>query len=136
MASCSFPEQFRPRLPYSFPKRKFGKGKDERSFLPDWCDKYDWLHYDAEKDAAFCYLCMKTDLSSTRRDPAFISKGFTYWKEATTAFKKHQESECHREASKAILSPPKRTIGELLSREHQKEQEMNRKMLITICDRI
>ena len=108
-SSSEFPEQFRPGPTCSFPKRKFGK--DERSFRADWCDKYEWLHYDAEKDAAFCYLCMRADherkfLFSTKRDPAFLSKGFNYWKEATTAFKKHQESECHREASRVILSPP------------------------------
>ena len=75
-------------------------------------------------------------LFSTKRDPAFLSKGFTYWKEATTAFKKHQESECHHEANRVILSPPKHTIGELLSKEHQKEQEMNRKILIRILQNI
>ena len=84
---------------------------------------------------------MKTDherkfLASTKRDQAFLSRGFTYWKEATTAFKKHQESECHREAIQAMLSPPKHTIGELISKEHKKEQEMNRKMFIRILQNI
>ena len=140
-SSSDFPEQFKPGPTYLFPKRKFGKGKDERSFRPE-CNKYEWLHYDAEKDAAFCYLCMRADhekkfLFSTKRDPAFLSKGFTYWKEATTAYKKHQESECHHEANRVILSSPNHTIGELLSKEHQKEQEMNRKILIRILlDRV
>ena len=100
----SRPEQFKPPRNYHFPKRKFGKGNDQRSFRTDWCDSYGWLHYDAEKDTLFCYLCIKMEqegkfVVSRKRDPTFISKSFTYWKEATTAFKKHQESECHLEAS-------------------------------------
>ena len=39
--SSKFPEQFKP-----------GKA-EEQSFRADWCEKYEWLHYDAEKDAAF-----------------------------------------------------------------------------------
>ena len=31
-SASDFPEQFKPGCTYSFPKRKFGKGKDERSF--------------------------------------------------------------------------------------------------------
>ena len=32
-------------------------------------------------------------IASTKKDPAFLTKGFTYWKEATTAFKKHEASQ-------------------------------------------
>ena len=45
-------------------------------------------------------------LTSTKRDPAFISSGYTYWKEATTAFKRHQASAYHREANKALIMLP------------------------------
>ena len=75
------PEKFHPQTTFKFPKRKFGKlGKGERFFRADWCDKYPWLHYDVQKDVAFCHLCMTAEhenkfLSSTKRDPAFISKG-------------------------------------------------------------
>ena len=57
-------------------------------------------------------------LTSTKQDPTFLTKG-TYWKEATTAFKKHQASDCHREAAtEALIVLPKHThgdVGELLS---------------------
>ena len=147
MASSSsgtdFAVQFKPGNSFKFPKRKFGKEK-ERPFRAEWCEKFPWLHYDVKNDAAFCYLCMKAAheskfLTSSKREPAFISKGFTYWKEATSAFKKHQASDCHREANKAIVTLPKNTlgdIGELLSKEHQKEKVMNRKMLLTIFQNI
>ena len=70
-------------------------------------------------------------LASTKRDAAFLSKGFTYLKEATTAFHKHQSSQCHREANEALIVLPKQTcdVGELLSREHQGEKVTNRRML-------
>ena len=38
-------------------------------------------------------------LASKKLDSAFISKSFTYWKEGPKAFKKHQGSDCHREAT-------------------------------------
>ena len=73
---------------FKFPKRSFGsQGKDRRSFRGEWCDTYHWLHYDVSSDSAFCHVCMVAEferkfLASTKRDPAFISAGFTYWKEA------------------------------------------------------
>ena len=35
--------------------------------------------------AAFCYICMRASkegklLTSTKQEPAYISKGFVYWK--------------------------------------------------------
>lgn len=74
-------------------------------------------------------------LASTKRDPAFVSKGFTYWKEATIAFKKHPASDRHREATDALVLLPVQVlgdVGELLSREHQKERATNRRMLLKI----
>ena len=143
MASSQIPEQFRPQKSFSFPKRTFGKKAEERSFRAEWCTSYQWLHYDVKLDAAFCYLCMTAShegkfLASTRRDPAFVSKGFTYWKEATTAFKKHQASDCHREATEALVILPVQVgdVGELLSREHQEEKATNRRMLLKILQSI
>ena len=74
--SLGLPEKFHPG---KYPKRKFGKqGKEERFFRADWCQKYPWIHYDAAKDAAFCYVCMSAAhegkfLVSTKRDPAFLT---------------------------------------------------------------
>ena len=106
--SLGLPEKFHPGNTFKYLKRKFGKlGKEERSFRADWCQKYPWIHYDATKDAAFCYVCMSTAhegkfVVSTKRDPAFLARGFIYWKEATVAFNKHQSSDCHMEAEAMI----------------------------------
>ena len=77
-------------------------------------------------------------LFSTKRDPAFISKGFIYWKEAITAFKKHQASRCHMEANEAMLIPDQvcGCIGELLSQQHHDEKAKNRRMLMIILQNI
>ena len=78
-------------------------------------------------------------LTSSKRDPAFISRGFTYWKEATSAFKKHQASECHKEASEALLLLPRQVlgnVGEVLSIEYKEEKAINRKVFLTILQNI
>ena len=77
-------------------------------------------------------------LASTRRDSAFISKGFTYWKEGPKAFKKHQESECHREAVDALIILPHCTmdVGEQASVQHQVEKAVNREMLLLVLQNI
>ena len=64
-------------------------------------------------------------LASTKKDPAFITKDFTYWKDATTAFQKHQGSKCHQEATEALILLPRQIqgdIGEMLNHEHQAEK--------------
>ena len=132
MATTALPEQFRPNKSFIFPKRKFGARGEEWSFQPEWCQEHNWLHYDVGKDAAFCYLCMKCEcekkfLSSKKREPAFISKGYTYWKETTTAFKKHQTSDFHHEAVEMLLVLPHCTkdIAKLQSAEHAAQKTFN-----------
>ena len=70
-------------------------------------------------------------LSSTRRDPSFITKGFVFWKEATSSFTKHAASACHREAVASIEKFPIQfgVVGELLNSRLQKEKSLNRDML-------
>ena len=82
----------------------------------------------------YCYKF----LASTRRDSAFISKGFTYCKEGPKAFKKHQESECHREAVDALIILPHCTmdVGEQASVQHQVEKAVNREMLLLVLQNV
>ena len=130
---AQLPEHFRPPKLFKFPRRKFGSSSgEERCFQAEWCEQFDWLHYNISLDTAFCYPCMKCDrekkfLASTKREQAFISKGYAYWKEATTAFKKHMSSDCHYEAVQALIILPKCTkdIGELQSAQHAAEKAKN-----------
>ena len=140
-STVMIPSKFHPPKSFLFPKRSFGSKNEKRSFRPEWCEKYSWLHYDASIDAAFCYICMKVEQIkykvSTKREPAFIFKGFTNWKDATVAFNRHLKSDCHREAVE-IHELPKKTgdVGEKLSTEHKKEKELNREMLRRILQNV
>ena len=139
-SSKSFvPELFHLQRSFKFPKRKFGA--TERLFRAKWCNNYPWLHYDDKaSDSAFCHLCMRAVseaklLASTKCKPAFISSGYAYWKEATTTFKKHQASVCHREAHEALIMLPQQIcvdISELLSQKHLDQKVKNREMFMKI----
>jgi len=55
------PSKFHPPKSFLFPKCS---KNEKRSFRPEWCEKYSWLHYDASIDTAFCYICMKVERES------------------------------------------------------------------------
>lgn len=74
----------------------------------------------------------KKFLTSTKREPAFLTKGFSYWKEATTAFNKHQASDCHREATAVNLPQQESDVCDVLSTKVKEQKVENRKMLLTI----
>ena len=80
----------------------------------------------------------KKFLSSKKREAAFISKGYTYWKEATTALKKHQTSDCHREAVEILIVLPQCTkdIAELQSAEHAAQKTLNRHMFMILLNNL
>ena len=77
-------------------------------------------------------------IASTKKDPAFLMKGFTYWKEATTAFKKHEASQCHKEANEAINLLPKQVgdIGEMLSKKHSDQKAANKEVFLRILQNL
>ena len=88
MASKGIPEKFHPPVTLILPKRMFGS---KRAFRANWCQQFPWLHYNIDRDAAFCHICMQADnegkfLSSSKRESSFITDGFTNWKEATCMF--------------------------------------------------
>ena len=128
-------EHFRPPKSFSFTRRKFGSTK--RSFRAERREKFSWIHCDVSKDAAFRFLCMQCEeqnefLASTKREPAFIFRGFTYWRESTSAFREHAASDCHSEAVEALVVLPSSTkdVGELHIAQHAVEKAKNRKMFL------
>ena len=44
---------------FLYPKRLFGK--HSHSFQEIWFKDCPWLHYNEEKDAAFCFICMNQE---------------------------------------------------------------------------
>ena len=137
----SYQQKYAIRLDLKYPKRSFGNGP-ERSFCKEWYRKFPWLHYDEKKDAVFCFTCMnavnKQKLRiSTKRDDAFIARGYKIWKRGTTGFKTHESSECHREAIEVIeLQRKCADIGEKLSVYRSEERSKNRQIFSTILRNI
>ena len=91
--------------------RSFGKTSVvKRSFQAAWFDKFPWIHYDEALDAALCHLCARAEnggkLMANCKDVAFVSKGFTNWKDATEGFRRHEKSKCHAQEvlSQEVLS--------------------------------
>ena len=82
--SATDPHQ--PRT-FQFPKRDFGKKTVvKRSFQPSWFAKWPWLHYVEERDVVLCFTCAWANSEkkiqwSSNADLAFVSKGFSNWKD-------------------------------------------------------
>ena len=113
IASCIPDKPHQPRgVP--FPKRDYGETNvAKRSFQPSWFDKWPWLHYCEENDCVHvvCHTCLlakseKKLLWSSNADTAFISRGFTNWKDATKKFPIHEATIYHKEACLKIIILP------------------------------
>ena len=74
-------------LSFKFPKREFGKKSVvKRSFQPQWFARWKWLHYDEERDLAFCFTCVKAYKEnklhpSANVETTYISTGYSNWKQ-------------------------------------------------------
>ena len=69
----------------------------------------------------------------------FNSRGFTYWKEVTTAFKKHQASATHCEAVEALVLLPSQIqgdIAEIYDNQCKDEKNANKEMLMHILQNV
>ncbi|KAH7661298.1 Ribonuclease H-like protein [Dioscorea alata] len=62
---------------HNFPRKQ--QGKDSRSFKEVWFQKFDWLKYSVEKDAAYCFYCYL--FKQLRR--------FSNWKKTMEVFTDH-----------------------------------------------
>ena len=51
LTTARIPAKFHPSKKYTFPVRTLGSKGEKHSFRSDWCEKYDWLHYDRVVDA-------------------------------------------------------------------------------------
>ena len=71
--------------------------------------KWKWLHYQLSTDNAFCHTCCKAliakkvAVSMGNWEPLFTVSGFSNWKDATRAFKKHDDSEVHKHAVESYI---------------------------------
>ena len=136
---------FQPNDPtYNFPLRSFSNGTKQKRFNRDWFENENWkpwLHYDPEKDAAFCATCVTATrrnlISCKNSDKAFISNGFTNWLDAGTknrGFDKHFRSYSHKEAHERLVTIPEACgdISSQVSTAYNNEKSTNRQNLLKI----
>ena len=86
----------------------------------------------------FCHVCVSAlkhkKVLTSRSDPSFISRGFSYWKDGTVRLASHEASSFHREAMQVVVELPKKCadIGEMLSKQHSDIKKTNRECLLKI----
>ena len=124
-----------PSSDYIYPKTKFGDSY--HSFKTVWTTQFTWLHCNESTDSAFCWYCKKAtatgQLKSSKREDAFINPGYTNWKNAIAAFRKHEQSDCHKEAVETHLLPQQcGDIAERMQESLSEERRVNRAMLFKI----
>ena len=80
-----------------------------------------------------CFYCHTQEKhgnlrNQTNKDPAFISKGFSNWKNALFSFPGHQNSSCHKTASSYHLVIPRCVdVGELMDNKLTDQRQVERK---------
>ena len=60
------------------------------------------MHYNLDKDAAFCYTCMSAEIKRLKtiyhnKDKTFTTLGYRNWHHATESFGVHEESDCYKD---------------------------------------
>ncbi|XP_021746198.1 zinc finger MYM-type protein 1-like [Chenopodium quinoa] len=72
---------------HNFPQRQVG---GLRRFSVNWFNKWDWLEYSIEKDAAYCFVCylFKGEVENNMGGDAFVDGGFRKWNKPER-FEKH-----------------------------------------------
>ncbi|CAN7949069.1 unnamed protein product [Ixodes hexagonus] len=120
---ASIVTKFHPASDYRFPKNAQG-----RACLPEWFERFRWLHYNCDSDSVLCYECvawctMKCENSVRGAEVTFISSGFRNWKKATEKFRTHEKSECHSRSVDSLLQRlQKAPVIKLLSEQSLNEQ--------------
>ena len=76
--------------------------------------------------------------ASTKRDAAFISRGFTYWKEGPSSFRRHAATDCHKEDVESLIVLPTvtRDVSELHDNEIAADREKNRAVFNVVLKNI
>ena len=115
----------------------------KRSFQPQWFQRWLWLHYDEDKDLAFCFSCIVANKNNhlhsvSNLEQTFISTGFSNWKDGTTKLMKHEASECHKVAVLKTITLPATTgnVGKMLSSELGKQQLKHRQCFLKLLSNV
>jgi len=82
-----------------------------------------------------CYsILIRKTVKWKKGEGALVVKGFCNWKDAIAAFRKHEESECHKSAIEAIVTLPSqcKDITEHSSKQISSDKRDNRQCLLKI----
>ena len=67
-----------------------------------------WLHYVENGDKVFCYICTKAynvkKLSASNVESAYITNGYTNWKNAINNFNQHERSKFHADSVLKVVT--------------------------------
>ena len=104
------------------------------SYKQHWRKRFTWLRYDKIRQHVTCASCCEAQQRGllggvTKRDDAFMSRGFDSWRKANERFTRHENSNCHREAVKRLTaagSLSSTSTSTMLLTANQKEQQDNR----------
>ena len=131
---------------YYFPQRKSvwpTPTCNKCSFQSSRFAKWTWLHYNEEKDAAYCFYYIKAYQQNklhgvSNMESTYISTGYRNWKEATTRFPMHESSRCHKDAMLKMVTLPATThdIGEVLSQQHRYEKQSNWQCFLKVISKV
>ncbi|KAH7665581.1 Ribonuclease H-like protein [Dioscorea alata] len=107
---------------HNFPRKQ--QGKDLRSFKELWFQKFDWLEYSVEKDAAYCFCCyfFKQPRSDKLGIDAFTKTGFSNRKKAIN----HNNARRHCED----LKNQRQSVSHIFS-SHSREMEIAYRARVT-----
>ena len=102
-----------------------------------------WLHYDEDsRDVVFCHPCVtalsRNKVKWSKGESAFVSRGYSNWKDAIMVYKKHEGSDCHKSSIEAIVTLPLqcKDIGEQLSNQVASEKRDNRQCLLKVLSNL
>ena len=113
------------------------------SYKPRWKKKYGWLKYDRARQRVTCAVCAEAEqrgllAAMAKRDDAFTSRGYNGWRNAIIKFTKHENSNCHCEATKRLseVEAQNSTAAKMLLTGKAKQQHENRVALRHIFNAI
>ena len=102
-----------------------------RFFQSEWLEKYEWLSYHREKQAAFCDTC--TEYRQAHDNSPFIftesATGFCNWKKGVERLMDHNQSENHKNARKQKISSQP-TVDCQIDSQVKEQQHLRRQGLV------
>ena len=92
-----------------------------------------------DQDTVLCFTCTHANLEgcfswSSNAESAFVTKGFSNWKDASVKFNIHSSTKCHKEAVLKIFTLPSttRNIADILSDQHKQEKFDRRQCFLKV----